>query len=127
MRMVKKCADSVVLVFDADGAGQKAAIKTGGEFLAAEVPVRVATLPAGEDPDSLLRDQGPEAFRTALGNSESITQFQVRTLLAKENTLLPSMAAALASGPKQGMPAACRASTAPSTKGSSGATTTKSA
>lgn len=84
VRMVKKCADSVVLVFDADGAGQKAAIKTGGEFLAAEVPVRVATLPAGEDPDSLLRDQGPEAFRTALGNSESITQFQVRTLLAKE-------------------------------------------
>ena len=84
VRMVKKCADSVVLVFDADGAGQKAAIKTGGEFLAAEVPVRVATLPAGEDPDSLLRDQGPEAFRTALANSESITQFQVRTLLAKE-------------------------------------------
>ncbi|MDO5317652.1 MAG: DNA primase [bacterium] len=84
VRMVKKCADSVVLVFDADGAGQKAAIKTGGEFLAAEVPVRVATLPAGEDPDSLLRDQGPEAFRTALENSESITQFQVRTLLAKE-------------------------------------------
>ena len=84
VRMVKKCADSVVLVFDADGAGQKAAIKTGGEFLAAEVPVRVATLPAGEDPDSLLRDQGPEAFRAALENSESITQFQVRTLLAKE-------------------------------------------
>lgn len=82
--MVRKCADSVVLVFDADGAGQKAAIKTGGEFLAAEVPVRVATLPAGEDPDSLLRDQGPEAFRAALENSESITQFQVRTLLAKE-------------------------------------------
>lgn len=84
VRMVKKCADSVVLVFDADGAGQKAAIKTGGEFLAAEVPVRVATLPAGEDPDSLLRDQGPEAFQAALENSESITQFQVRTLLAKE-------------------------------------------
>ncbi len=83
-RMVKKCADSVVLVFDADGAGQKAAVKTGGEFLALEVPVRVATLPPGEDPDSLLRSQGSEAFRTALENSESITHFQVRTLLAKE-------------------------------------------
>ena len=82
--MVRKCADSVVLVFDADGAGQKAAIKTGGEFLAAEVPVQVATLPAGEDPDSLLRDQGPEAFSAALENAESITHFQVRTLLAKE-------------------------------------------
>ena len=84
VRMVKKCADSVILVFDADGAGRKAAIKTGGEFLAAEVPVRVATLPAGEDPDSLLRDQGPDAFRAALDAAESITRFQVRTLLAAE-------------------------------------------
>ena len=40
-----------------------------------------------------------------------------------ENTLLPSMMAALARGPKQGMPAASRASTQPSTRGSSGATT----
>lgn len=84
VRMVKKCADAVTLVFDADGAGQKAAIKTGGEFLAAEIPVRVATLPPGEDPDSLLRDQGPDAFRAALDRAESITHFQVRTLLAAE-------------------------------------------
>ena len=72
------------LVFDADGAGQKAAIRTGGEFLAAQIPVRVATLPDGEDPDSLLRDKGPAAFRACLENAESITQFQVRTLRAKE-------------------------------------------
>ena len=84
VRMVKKCADSVVLVFDADGAGRKAAVKTGGEFLAAEMPVRVATLPPGEDPDSLLRDQGPDAFRAVLERAESITHFQVRTLRAEE-------------------------------------------
>ena len=42
------------------------------------------------------------------------------------NTLLPSMAAASFRGPKQGKPAAVKASTAPSTRGSSGATTTKS-
>ncbi len=84
VRMVKKCADAAVLVFDADGAGRKAAIKTGGEFLAAAVPVRVAALPPGEDPDSLLRDQGPDAFRAILERAESITHFQVRTLLAAE-------------------------------------------
>jgi len=84
VKMLKKVADSVMLVFDADGAGQKAAIRSGGLCLAAQMPVRVATLPAGEDPDSLLRDQGPEAFRAALAHSESITQFQIRTLRAKE-------------------------------------------
>ena len=84
VRILKKCADSVVLVFDGDGAGQKAAVRTGGEFLAAGMPVRVASLPPGEDPDSFLRTQGPEAFQAHLDAAESVTSFQVRTLLAKE-------------------------------------------
>ncbi len=84
VQLLKRCADSVVLVFDGDGAGQKAAIRTGGEFLSAEIPVRVATLPPGEDPDSLLRTKGPEAFRACLDAAESITSFQVRTLRAQE-------------------------------------------
>lgn len=82
--ILKKLADSVVLVFDADGAGQKAAIKTGGEFLSVGMPVRVATLPPGEDPDSMLRDNGSEAFRKMLDDAESVTRFQVRTLRARE-------------------------------------------
>ena len=84
VQLLKRCADSAVLVFDGDGAGQKAAIRTGGEFLAAEIPVRVATLPQGEDPDSLLRTKGPEAFRACLDAAESITAFQVRVLRAQE-------------------------------------------
>ena len=84
VRILKKCADSVVLVFDGDGAGQKAAVRTGGEFLAAGMPVRVASLPPGEDPDSFLRTQGPEAFQARLDAAESVTSFQVRSLLAHE-------------------------------------------
>ena len=43
-----------------------------------------------------------------------------------EKTLLPSMIAAFFRGPKQGIPASSRTSTAPRTRGSSGATTAKS-
>ena len=84
VELLKKCADSVILVFDGDAAGHKADIRTGGEFLAAEVPVRVASLPEGDDPDSLLRDKGREAFQKCLDAAESITAFQVRTLRAAE-------------------------------------------
>lgn len=84
VQLLKKYADSVVLVFDGDGAGQKAAIRTGSAFLEEGIPVRVATLPAGEDPDSLLRTKGPDAFRTCLTEAESITRFQIRTLCAAE-------------------------------------------
>jgi len=82
--LLKKHADSVVLVFDGDSAGRKAALRTGALFLEEEIPVRVAVLPKGDDPDSLLRDKGPEVFRDLLENAVSITTFQVDTLRQAE-------------------------------------------
>ncbi|MDD4102692.1 MAG: DNA primase [Kiritimatiellae bacterium] len=77
--LLKRYADSVVLVFDGDSAGRKAALRTGTLFLEEEIPVRVAVLPKGEDPDSLLRDQGPSVFREALETADSVTAFQIKT------------------------------------------------
>jgi DNA primase len=82
--LLKKHADSVVLVFDGDSAGRKAALRTGALFLQEEIPVRVAALPKGDDPDSMLRDRGPEPFRALLDNAVSITAFQIDTLRQAE-------------------------------------------
>ena len=84
VELLKRYADSVLLVFDGDDAGRKAALRTGSLFLAAGLPVRVAVPPAGEDPDSLLRDQGREAFQQILDSAASITIFQIETLQAAE-------------------------------------------
>ena len=82
--MLKKVADQVTLVFDDDAAGHKATIRTAGLFLAAEMPVRVVSLPEGDDPDSYLRKHPAEDFRKLLDNAESIMSFQVRAEKAKE-------------------------------------------
>ena len=82
--MLKKVADQVVLVFDDDAAGHKATIRTAGLFLAAEMPVRVVSLPEGDDPDSYLRKHPAEDFQKLLDNAESIMSFQVRAEKAKE-------------------------------------------
>lgn len=82
--LLKRQADSAVLVFDGDAAGKKAALRTGALFLAAEMPVRAARLPPGEDPDSLLRDRGEDAFRALLENAPSITAFQIEALREAE-------------------------------------------
>lgn len=82
--LLKKTADSVTLLFDADAAGKKAALRTGALFLAEDIPVRVASLPPGEDPDSFLRDKGPAAFREVLDAAISITAFQVAALRSAE-------------------------------------------
>jgi DNA primase len=54
----------VVVVFDGDTAGQRAADKAVPLFVEADVDGRIARLPGGVDPDDFMRqgDGGPEAF-----------------------------------------------------------------
>jgi DNA primase len=54
---------TVVVVFDGDAAGQRAAAKVIPMFVEADVDGRLARMPAGVDPDDFVRQQGPEAFR----------------------------------------------------------------
>ena len=82
--MLKRVANQAVLVYDDDAAGHKATIRSAGMLLAAEIPVRVVSLPDGDDPDSFLRTKGAEAFRALLEKGESIISFQCRVERAKE-------------------------------------------
>ncbi len=83
-KMLKRVADAVVLVFDDDAAGHKATVRTAAMLLASEIPVRVVSLPGGDDPDSFLRTKGADAFRALLEGAESIVSFQCRVEKAKE-------------------------------------------
>ena len=83
-QLLKRYADSVVLVYDGDAAGRKAAVRTGQILLNSGLPVRAVLLPAGQDPDSLLRDQGTENFQRLIDQAESITAFQIAALQAQE-------------------------------------------
>jgi DNA primase len=58
-----KLAKTVVVVFDGDSAGQRAAQKVIPMFVEADVDGRIARLPAGVDPDDFVRKNGAVAFR----------------------------------------------------------------
>lgn len=60
---LRRIADRVVLVFDGDEAGQKAADRSLELFLGHEVDVRVLTLPAALDPCDFLLLHGAAPFR----------------------------------------------------------------
>ena len=62
----------VIVVFDADEAGDKAMLASAGPLLAAGLEVRVITLPRGEDPDSFVRNAGAEAFHALVQKSRSV-------------------------------------------------------
>jgi DNA primase len=85
VRTIRRYADSVVLVYDGDKAGQDAAVRTAATFLSAGLAVRVAALPAGDDPDSFIRKRGPEAFRDVVGHAMSAVSFQIQVLSQREN------------------------------------------
>ena len=83
--LLKKAADSALLVFDDDQAGHKATIKTAAILLGEAISVRVVSLPNGDDPDSFIRTNGAEAFRKLISqHSESIVKFQIRAEKSKE-------------------------------------------
>jgi DNA primase len=65
-RLLKRYADTAVLCFDSDRAGRTAVERSLPILLAAGFGVRVAPLPPGEDPDSLIRKNGAEAFRAVV-------------------------------------------------------------
>ena len=84
VRMLKTLAEQVALVYDDDAAGHKATVKSARLCLAAGLPVRVVSLPGGDDPDSFLRTHPADEFRAMLDDAESIVSFQVRTARAGE-------------------------------------------
>ena len=83
-KMIKRVADSAVLMYDDDGAGHKATIKVAGMLLAMEMPVRVVSLPDGDDPDSFLRKHSADELQARIDRAESIVSFQCRIERAKE-------------------------------------------
>jgi DNA primase len=70
-----RLVDVPTLCFDGDSAGQKAAIRAATRALPMLAPGRslaFVTLPAGQDPDDLVRAKGPAAFEALLAEPEHL-------------------------------------------------------
>jgi len=82
--LLARLAQRVVVVFDGDEAGQRAARKALPLFLDAEADGRVARMPAGVDPDEFVRAQGADAFRKLVEHARPVVE-QLIDDLAREN------------------------------------------
>ena len=85
IRILRRYADGVCLMFDSDRAGQDAAVRAAALFMDAGLAVRAATLPPGDDPDSFIRKRGADAFRQILDGATSAVRFQIDVLAARED------------------------------------------
>lgn len=101
--LLRRYADEAILFFDADRAGVEAArraeelldhsevplawaVSRTGAFTASGFRLKVATLPAGHDPDTFLRREGAEAFRVRVGEARNLLGYALDRVLADEDT-----------------------------------------
>ncbi|MFT5129518.1 MAG: DNA primase [Rhodothermales bacterium] len=80
--LVKRFCTQITLAFDADDAGLRAVLKSVDAFLPAELSARVVTLGEGEDPDSLVHGQGPEALKAKLEEARDFFLFLLESAIA---------------------------------------------
>lgn len=83
--LLKRFVDTVHFCFDADAAGQKAAVRSIQLATAAGFRIKVVQLPPGDDPDSLLKRAGAEAVRTAFAQSRDALDYLIATAQASHD------------------------------------------
>ena len=68
--LLRRLAGEVVLLYDGDGAGRQATLKALETLAECDVAVRIATLPAGDDPDSIIARGGADEMRTLVDRAQ---------------------------------------------------------
>ncbi|MCL2082394.1 MAG: DNA primase [Oscillospiraceae bacterium] len=81
-RLIARCTKEVVLSYDADNAGQKAAGKATSLLENDGLKVRVLQIPGAKDPDEYILKNGSAAFERLVENSGSAVEYHLRQIEA---------------------------------------------
>jgi DNA primase len=79
IRLIKRFADTVYLVLDGDAAGQNRTNDILELFVAAQMDLRILTLPDELDPAEFMLERGGEAFRELLASAIDALEHKIRT------------------------------------------------
>jgi DNA primase len=81
--LLRRFARAATLLYDSDQAGLRATFRAGDELLRHGVRVRVATMPEGEDPDTLVRKGGAAALQPILDDGIDLLERKIQLLERK--------------------------------------------
>ncbi len=89
IRLLKRYTHNVVMLYDADKAGEMASLRGLDLLLEEDINVKIATLEKDHDPDSFLRKFGRENFDQAIKKSKSLFTYKLDILKDKFNSTEP--------------------------------------
>ena len=78
--ILKRFADSVILSYDSDGAGTKAALRAIGILREVGLTAKVLDLKPYKDPDEFIKNMGAEAFEERIKNAKNSFFFEIEVL-----------------------------------------------
>ncbi len=81
-KLIRRITSQVALCYDSDNAGKKAALRTAGILLRHNVEVFIISLPSQQDPDSIIQEQGPEAFQDFLDHRQEFFDYLLESAQA---------------------------------------------
>jgi DNA primase len=84
-RILRRFAPEVVMSFDADAAGQGAALRSLDALLVEGLRVRVLVLPGRHDPDTFVREKGGKAFRLLVAEAADYFDFLLDDLCRRHD------------------------------------------
>src|SRR5207245_1385531 len=86
-QLIKRHAPHVILLYDSDDAGLRATFRAGDELLRERLRVSVATLPPGEDPDTLVRARGATGLEAVLKDAVDVLERKIQILERKGSSV----------------------------------------
>lgn len=88
-KLLKRHTDEVVILYDSDNAGQKAALRAIPILRNEGIKVKVLLLKEGKDPDEYLKTHGYDAMKALLEGAPPDIWFQIRTIEKKYQLEIP--------------------------------------
>ncbi len=82
-RLISHYAKEVIIAYDSDGAGKKAAQRAIGLLEKLDVKVKVLNMSGAKDPDEYIKSKGADAFRNLLDRSENHIDYRLQTVTDK--------------------------------------------
>jgi DNA primase len=83
VRLLKRYTNNVVMIYDADSAGELATLRSLDIFVEEEVNVKVVSLPKGFDPDTFLRKNGIEGLKEEIVNASNLFDYKLKVLKSR--------------------------------------------
>lgn len=78
--LLRRYTDNVLLAYDSDGAGTKAALRAIGILREVGLTGKVINMVPHKDPDEFIKNLGREAFQERIDNAENSFMFEIRIL-----------------------------------------------